>query len=110
MGTNYNTAYNFVKKNYSKVGFQICPSDSHPSGGFPVSDLGLQKMQTEKSIGIPQSPFPNLQSLGLPHSKKMKRNWTLIFTCDWLKIVLNKNNLIKGYCYEGKIAKPQLPI
>ena len=23
MGTNYNTAYNFVKKNYSKVGFLI---------------------------------------------------------------------------------------
>ncbi|MGB7031096.1 MAG: hypothetical protein WBF29_06585, partial [Syntrophobacteria bacterium] len=23
------------------VGFRICPSDSHPSGGFPVSDLGF---------------------------------------------------------------------
>jgi hypothetical protein len=42
MATNYNTACNFVKKNYSKVGFQICPSNSHPSGGFPVSDFGLR--------------------------------------------------------------------
>jgi len=42
-------------------------------------------------------------------SKKRGNSW-LIFTCDWLKIVLNKNNLIKGYCYEGKIVKPQLPI
>jgi hypothetical protein len=51
-----------------------------------------------------------LQSLRLPHFKKMKRNWTLIFACDWLEIVLNKNNLIKACCYEGKIAKPELPI
>jgi len=41
--------------------------------------------------------------------KKWGDSW-LIFTCDWLEIVLNKNNLIKGCCYEGKIAKPELPI
>ena len=23
------------------LGFRICPLDSHPSGGFPVSDLGF---------------------------------------------------------------------
>ncbi|RLA91498.1 MAG: hypothetical protein DRG34_01980, partial [Deltaproteobacteria bacterium] len=42
-------------------------------------------------------------------AKKRGNSW-LIFTCDWLKIVLNKNDLIKGYCYKGKIAKSQLPI
>jgi hypothetical protein len=46
---------------------------------------------------------------GFRIAKKRGNSW-LIFTCDWLKIVLNKNDLIKGYCYEGKIAKPQLPI
>jgi hypothetical protein len=46
---------------------------------------------------------------GFRIAKKRGNSW-LIFTCDWLKIVLNKNDLIKGYCYERKIAKPQLPI
>ncbi len=33
------TAVNFGSK---PVGFMICPSDSHPTGGFPVSDCRLQ--------------------------------------------------------------------
>ncbi|MGB6376139.1 MAG: hypothetical protein WBG24_05390 [Syntrophobacteria bacterium] len=61
-------------------GFWICPSDSHPSGGFPVSDLGflstvndieltvqmsrfvLRFSQAFQQIFIPQSAFRN------PHS------------------------------------------
>ena len=41
MGTNYNTAYNFVKKNYSTVKLGSCPLDCHPLGGFRVSDCGI---------------------------------------------------------------------
>ncbi len=41
MGTNYNTAYNFVKKNYSTVKLRSCPLDCHPLGGFRVSDCGI---------------------------------------------------------------------
>ena len=26
----------------SDWGLRICPADSHPSGGFPVSDFGLR--------------------------------------------------------------------
>jgi len=75
MDVNYNTVGSFVKENYDEVGFRICPSDFHPSGAFP-----------------------NPQSLRLPDSKNIKRNWKLIFTCDWQQIVLNKSNLMRGDC------------
>ena len=37
------------------LGFRICPSDSHPSGGFPVSDLGF--LTTIDDIELNSSDF-----------------------------------------------------
>jgi hypothetical protein len=37
------------------LGFRICPSDSHPSGGFPVSDLGF--LTTISDIELSSSDF-----------------------------------------------------
>ena len=58
MGTNYNTAYNFVKENYSKVGLRICPSAPTLRAGsrFRISDCKKSKLKSQLEFRNPHSP------------------------------------------------------